>query len=672
MTMLPKMRAFWFGRPWLARLGAMGLAGLLCLAAVALAPGVLARLQEQARDLVWRGSASAVPERRVVLVDIDDASLQAIGAWPWSRSTMADLTRKLDVAGASLKLFDLVFPDPRDGDAALAAALAAHDATAPNVLAQVFALRNESQLRSGALTGALPGIGCQMPAVPAQGFVANAQGLGARAGHITPTIDSDGAVRTMAALVCMDEQVFPALGLAGVASLDASAHALRIEKGRAWNDPAWRIELASLPGHVVGVDAQGQVRVPFTARREALTRISAADVLQGKLPADVLQDAWVVIGASAFGLGDVVPVALGGAVSGAEVHMQLLLGLLDGKLPYIPLVAPWLQAAYTAAALLVLLWLAGGAQQHRRQQVLLIPVVALAAAVLAYGLHAWALVSVGWVLGWLVPALLIVLTGTALALGEQARVLVEKKRIYQNLASYVSGPVAKKIALNELSGDIQARRCDVTVLTADIKNFARYCEVCSPEDAATVLHRFFTTASAVVESHGGVVEEMVGDSLMAVFNGEQTCADHPAAALTAAREIWQRCSTELPNAQALGLESLGIGLGLESGMAMVGSFGPAGRRVHTVLGQTVTIALRLRGMTVDLAYPVLAGQGLAQRLGVVPETEHMELKSLGSFLLPGLMRPCTLYTPRGLLQPGDAAEQRTLLYLHQQQQNFAA
>ena len=104
---------------------------------------------------------------------------------------------------------------------------------------------------------------------------------------------------------------------------------------------------------------------------------------------------------------------------------------------------------------------------------------------------------------------------------------------------------------------------------------------------------------------------------------------------------------------------------------MIGSFGPAGRRVHTVLGQPVTIALRLRALTPDLAYPLLMGQGLAQRLGVQDESEHLAIKPLGSFLLQGLLRPGHVYTLRHLLQPGGAAEQRTLLYLHRQQ-NFAA
>lgn len=663
--------AHWFKHPWLARCAAVALAALLTVAALQWAAPGLHQLEEQASDRVWRLSASTQPERRVVLVDIDDASLAAIGPWPWSRQTMAELTQKLDAQGVGLKLFDVVFPDDRPGSADFSRALAAHSDASPAVLAQVFALRNESQLRSGALGGALAGIGCQAPAVPAQGYLANAPGLHALAGHITPTLDADGAVRRMAALVCMDERSYPALALAGVAALSHSGPPLRIEPGQGPWAPAWTIELPSLPGLKVGLDAQGQIRVPYGVARSAMVSVSAADVLRGKVAPDLLNGAWVVVGASAFGLADVVPTALGGAVSGAEVHLQLLAGLLDATVPATPRAAPWLQGGYAVLVVLGLLALAGGAPLQRRQRVLLLPLAAASAAAMAYGLHAWALVAQGAFIGWTGAALAIVLTGTLLALGEQARSLAEKKRIYQNLASYVSAPVAQQIALSEPTGEIQARRCEVTVLSADLQNFSRYCEACKPEDAAQVLHQFFTTASAIVEAHGGMVEEMVGDSLLAVFNGERPCPDHALAALAAARELWQRCTEQLPNTQGLGLEPLGLGIGLESGDVMLGSFGPAGRRVHTVLGQTVTIALRLRALTPDLSYPLLMGQGLAQRLGVQDESGHLAIKPLGSFLLQGLLRPGHVYTLRHLLQPGGAAEQRTLLYLHRQQ-NFAA
>lgn len=666
----------WLMKPWHGRALTLGVAALASFAWMLLAPLSLNQLDERSTDFLWRLTASAVPERRVVLVDIDDASLSRVGPWPWPRETLAQLTRKLDEQGAGLKLFDIVFPEGREGAGNLAHALAARDAEAPSVLAQVFALRNESQLRSGVLAGAMPGLGCQAPAIPAQGYIANAPGLHGRAGHITAILDADGAVRRLPAFVCFDDRTYPSLALAGIAALAPQTHrvsgaGLAVSPGSGPWEPAWQLTATALPGIRIGLDAQGQLRVPYAVSRTAVTSVPAADVLQGKTAPDLLKGAWVLVGASAFGLVDAVPTALGGAVSGAEVHSQVLSALVDGRVPYTPRAAGWLQVGYVVFVISGLLLLAAGQPLRQRQRVVLLPVAAGAAAVLGFALHAALLLQVGWFIGWADAALTICLAGLTLALGEHARSLVEKGRLYQNLSSYVSEPVAEQIAFDEPTGEIVARRSDLTVLAADLQNFSRYCEARSPEDAARVLHRFFSTASAIIEAHGGVVEEMVGDSLLAVFNGSRHCEDHPSHALTAARELWLRCNEELPNTLGLGLEPLSVCIGLESGTALIGSFGPAGRRVHTVLGQTVTVALRLQGLTVDLAYPVLVGETAAQRIGIQFDQAKLALKPLGSFLLPGLQHSCKVFTLRTLLQPGSPAERSTLHYLHQQKNNLA-
>jgi adenylate cyclase len=659
-----------FQSAWRGRLLALAGAAVIWAVWWSLFPASLQQLDERATDLLWRATASPEPERRVILIDIDDASLGRVGPWPWPRQTLAELTRKLDEQGVGLKLFDAVFPEPREGTAALTSALAAHDATAPAVLAQVFALNNESQLQSGQLAGALAGAGCQSPGMLAQGFLANAPGLHPRAGHITPTLDADGAVRRVPALVCFEGRTYPALTLAGLMALappasGAAPRPLALQPGVGPWAPAWEATLSVLPGHTVGLDPQGQMRVPYRQARAAYTAVPAADLLQDKIAPGALKGAWVIIGASAFGLADVVPTALGKGVGGAEVHAQLLSALVDGAIPFTPRAAPWLQLAAVVLGIGLLVGLVVGNPLGNHRRVLLLPVASLVLAGLMAALHAVALLQAGWYVGWAGPALALVLAGAGLALAEHQRSLFQKARLYQNLSSYVPGPVAQKIAFTQPTGEIQAERLDVTILAADLNNFTAYCEARSPEETARVLHRFYSTASEIVAAHGGVVEEMVGDSLLAVFNGPQPCADHPQKALAAARDIWLRCSEELPNVTAQGLEPLGVSIGLDSGDALVGSFGTAARRVHTVLGQAVSVALRLRELTVDLAYPVLVGAQTASRVLPQGEDPVLVLKPLGSFLLPGMQHSAKVYTLRHLLQPGSAQEQRNLHYIHQ-------
>ena len=672
----------WLMHPRRGRAVVLVLAACVWIAWMLGASGSLTQLDERSTDVIWRWTASAQPERRVILVDVDDNSLNRLGAWPWSRELMAELTSKLDDQGVSIKLFDIVFSDERAGSEQFSGALRARDADAPSILAQVFALRNESQLQSGTLAGALPGAGCQAPAVGAQGFIGNVDGLHTRAGHITPVLDSDGAVRRVPAFVCFADRTYPNLVLAGLAVLAApttqsqapvSAPLVPVRGTQPWQ-AAWQLPMPGM-GSQIPMDDQGHIRVPYRISREAMAAVSAADVIQGKIPAGMLQGAIVIIGASAFGLADIVPTALGGGVSGAEVHAQLIAAALDNAVPYTPQGAPWFQLAFAAIAILTLLKLAGDGGLRQYHVVVLLPLLTVVMGILAFALHTVLVVNAGVFIGWAAPALAVALCGLALALVEHARSLAEKNLVFRNLSSYVSGPVAEQIALTEPSGNIEANRDDVTVLVADLQNFSRYCEARSPEDAARVLHRFFGTAETVIGEHGGVVREMLGDKLLAVFNGPLPCEDHSAKALAAGRELWSRCTEELPNTTGTGLEPLSVCIGIESGMALVGSFGPARRRVHAVLGRPVTVAVGLRDMTADLAYPVLIGQEAAERLAYSAKSAEqfdLAVKSLGSFLLPGLQRSCKVFTLRTLLLPGGPAERSNLRYLHQLQKNSAA
>jgi adenylate cyclase len=665
-------------RPWRLRVFALAIAALAWAGLAWLAPTALHQADERATDSVWAALADKTPERRIVVVDIDDASIQRVGPWPWPRATQARLVKALKEQGVSLQLYDVVFPDDRDTKGELARAIAAVDTSSPVVLAQIFAINHESAQSSGQLAGALPGGACLPPAVPSQGFLANAPGLHARAGHITPRLDLDGAVRRMPALICHESRNYPALALAGLlaAAEPVPGAPLRVEPATHLWQPPWMLTFPGMPGVQAPLDAHGDLRVPYRKDRSAITSVSAADVIEGRVPDDVLRGKWALVGASAFGLTDAVPTALGGAVSGVEVHVQMLSGLLDGAVPYEPRGAPLLLILWVAFGVAALLAMAGlrlnpgrpGALRLQSYRVLWLPLAALGFGVATLGLHAAALAAAGWWLGWSHAALALVLAGLFLGLAEHARSLAEKGRLFRNLASYLPAAVAEQVALAEPSGDIVAERRDLTVVAADLRNFSAYCEARNPEDAARVLHRFYSTASAIVEAHGGVIEEMVGDGLIALFNDPRPGGDHAVRALAAAREMWLRCTEELPNVPPQGLEPLGLGIGMESGMALLGSFGAAGRRVHTVLGQTVTIALRLQNLTADLSYPVLVGDAAAARIGVPFDQSDLALKPLGTFLLPGLRHSSKIFTLRSLLSPGSPGDEQSLQYLKQQKQ----
>lgn len=617
----------------LARLMALVLAvGVLLLLRV-IAPIALSAIEERTGSWLWKISATAHDERRVVLVDIDEASLAQLGAWPWPRERMAALSDRLTALGASQQIYDMVFPEARQGDAAFQAALT----RTPSVLAQVFAVDQGGVTQGGVLQGALTSPVCAAATPAAHGYIANTATLHAEyVGHITPRIAPDGAVRHVPALVCLNQKSYPALALAALMAGTEAGKQLMLTAGQGWLAPDWQLTLPSLPDQPVPLDAEGNLRVPYRLAPSGLVSVSAVDVLEGRVPKGMLNGAWVLVGATAFGVGDAVPTPHGGAVAGVSVHAQLLTALLDDALPFTPRIAVLYQFLLGLVAAGVLL---GMAHSRARLPVYALPLLGLGLGGGMFALHAGFQLHSRYWLGWLNPALFALLAGAVLAMLEHARSRFERERLFSNFASYLPAPVAAALALRAPEDGIRVERREVTVLFADLRNFSAYCEARPPEETAAVLQTFFATATDIIEAHGGIVESLQGDAVMAVWDAPTPCPDHPSLALAAAQALQQHIPPQLPDPSAHGLEQLALGVGIETGTALVGSFGLARRRTHTVLGQTVTVAARLQALTADVAEPILLGSGAAKHL---PEGT---LYSLGDFLLEGLRQPCRLYAP---------------------------
>lgn len=667
-------------------LGAALLSLLVSAALVTWAAPALQALEARLGDAVWRLGATHGDERRLIVVDIDDRSLQTIGPWPWTRPTMAQLLDRLANLGAAQQILDVVFTDPRPDDDALLQAVKRHRP----VLAQVFAMPPDTpadtqQLpHAGQPASPLDWPSCPAPFATAEGHLANHAALAAlgqppsgRTGHITPSMAHDGIVRHQPAVVCWQGQAYPALGLAVVMQATGENH-IRPQRGGLWEAP-WSLVgqqqvLPRLP-----LDEHGNIRIGWQKHPSSFISIPASDVLQGKAPPELFKGAWVLIGSSAFGLNDSIATPYGPTASGLLAHAQIITAWLDGRTPYTPRAAWLLQVAAALVGLgmlAALVWRATSAEapptsgsapqpppasaDTQRPATLLLPLAGLGGVLALWLGHAWLLLhSAIWV-GWVAPALAVLLASLAMASAEHLRTRLERQRLFQHLSSYLPAPVAASLALQPPSGAIRAQLQQVTVMFADIRNFSAYCEARPPEEAAAVLHAFFSAATQVVQQHGGVIEAFQGDAILAVWNGVDAPQqpDHATQALNAALQLLATSRRLLPDPAPAGLEPLQLGLGLETGLATAGSFGLASRRTHLVMGRTITIANRLVAMTGDLAHPILVGEGLATQVGAQLDTTHngqassAQLESLGTFLLDGLRVPHHVYAvPMAVLSP---------------------
>ena len=586
-------------------------------------------IEERSSDWIWRLGANDRIERRIILVDIDESSLHAHGNWPWPRARLAELSDRLAAEGAALQIFDIVLPAPAIGDEQLRSSLRQNQA----VLSQVFALDERTHAQSGAPSFPLEWAACP-PSIPlARGHIANAEVYrDIPAGHITPKVGADGVVRLQPSLICANGKVYPALFIAALLQAHGQGAAgLGFERGSGALGSHWQLTGVPLVSGGVALDPFGNVRIPWMKKTQGWVSLSAADVLAGRVPQGVLRNAWVVIGSTALGLNDRIATPFGGSGAGLTVHAQLLQGVLDSSIP----ATPRLAGVFEAIAVLLGCGLLATLMRFRQSLTLLAGTAAGLSALLFVAKSYLLLAHALW-FEWVPGVLFLLLFALCHGLYAYARSRFERDRIYNHLASYLPGPVAAALARQDPSDAIDADRRSVAVLYADIRNFSGYCETRPPEESTRVLHAFFSMATCVIEEHGGIVESLQGDAVLAVWGSGPHALDCDRA-LQAARLMIKASRQLLPEPKPEDLAPLELGIGLEAGVAIVGSLGLARRRAHLALGYPVTTATRLQEMTTELAHPILIGEGMAASL-----TNH-PLTSQGIFLLEGLKVPCHIY-----------------------------
>ena len=173
--------------------------------------------------------------------------------------------------------------------------------------------------------------------------------------------------------------------------------------------------------------------------------------------------------------------------------------------------------------------------------------------------------------------------------------LAEKEKVRDLLGKVVSHEIAEELLSKkiELGGEEKV----VTVLFADIKGFTTLCETSAPEAVLTVLNRYLSEITKVIEDNHGVVDKYTGDSVMALFGAPLTRPNDADNAVRAALAI-QECMVELNSInRAEGMALMEAGIGIHTGLVVAGNLGSQNRLNYTVIGDSVNLSARLEGLT---------------------------------------------------------------------------
>lgn len=604
----------------------------------------------------------ATLDERVAIVDVDEASLAELGQWPWPRERMAELVEEvLRRQRASVIGFDAVFAEAGRGseesDARFAAALQGR----PAVLGYYLTSDRQGR-RSGALPAPIaPLLAAQdTPALMLwDGYGASIAKLASAApqGFFNALVDSDGIVRSVPLVAAVDGGWRESLALAVVRQYLYGGVAQA--SSRALPAPAlqWAGEPPLLQGlrlpHTRGGPGQA-LQVPLTASGAALAPYRgpggarggsfryypAADVLRGSLPEGALAGRIVLLGFTAPGLMDLRATPVSAVYPGVEVHANLISGMLDGRVPARPGYAPVLDAALLLASGLLL--------------ALLLPALGVAGALaLGLGLAAalaalnfWLYAAQGLALPlaaqlFVVMALLMLNLGYGYFIESRAR-----RRLIDLFGTYVPPELVQRMASQPELYTMRAEAREITVMFCDMRGFTSLSETMAPLQLQALLNRIFTRLTQVIREHEGTIDKYMGDCVMAFWGAPLRSSNHAARAVAAALAMHKAMHEINAERVCMGLPALGVGIGINTGVASVGDMGSNVRRAYTAVGDAVNLAARLEAQTRTWGVTILAGDATRAQAEDVAVWQRLDRISVR-----GRQEEVTIHTPRAPAGP---------------------
>ncbi len=515
---------------------------------------------------------SEPPSPNIVIAGIDDSTFEDYGRWAdWPRSLHAQAIDNLSQTGAKVIGFDVIFTDTSPDDETLAGAMAEADNI---VLATVG-----TQLVSH------PGAEITyddflLPTAPLEQAASNV-------GHANVIPDGDGTVRRIPLIVDSSSgQVYPSLTLAVLYRLFSMPlpQEYLLENGT-----------IDLLARDIPVDSSYRLRINFSADNAYRPYVSYGDVISGNFDPALVDNKIVLIGMTATGEPDTWAIPTSASkVPGVFIHAAAMDTILTER---------FLTETGTTATLAIMLALVGitaltlprsGTRYRKDIAKGLGITVGLFVACLAGGFLAF---DRGYVVDLFYPLLLlpVVYVGNALymVIAEQS----DKRFVKELFGRYISPQIAREIVSRADVGDLRlgGEEREVSVLFADIRGFTTISEQLSPEAVVNMLNTYLSVVADAVVHHDGIVNKFAGDNIMAVWNAPQLQPEHAVLAVRAAWEAQQKLA-ELRQ-KDVGSLPVQFGIGINTGVALAGNIGSAGRSEYTVIGDSVNTASRICSST---------------------------------------------------------------------------
>jgi adenylate cyclase len=589
--------------------------GIACslLVTAASAMGYLEFLQVPSLDLMMSLQGQRFASA-VVIVAIDDAAFESLGRrQPLSREYLARLLRALQRSGAAVVGLDVALTSSTTlaDDAALAQAILdfTQDGVSRVVLAETVGPES-GPLSDPAFLRAVVRGSSRIP------------------------VDDDGVIRRAAFALARDtdppEPAFSLAIAARLAGLDQRTLQMAVQTvdGKV-PLPTWRSDegWALAAGPPIPFHAGELWRINFAGPAKSFLTIPSGAVVSQSEPEGTiawnnpLRDRIVLVGGTFQDGRDSFPTPHG-LLPGVEVHANLVHMLVTRRFIQafgwaISLGVQVAVCLLTGVALIALRPLAG--------------TLLCVMGALLVGVPSSYLVfqRIGYWVDFLLPVLAICFLGIIAE-------AIARRRLREAFSRYVSREVMSQVMSNPHS--LRGERRLVSILFSDLRGFTPLCEAMPVEAVAAHLNEYFDAMTEAIFTRRGMINDFVGDAIMAVFGAPLTDPDHALHAVESAMAMEQALSTLNQRWEVAGLPFLHMGIAIHTGEVFVGNVGGAVKLKYAVVGDPVNATARLESLNKELGTHIPITEETRTPLG-----DQVEAKDRGEFVVKGRTRPLRVY-----------------------------
>ena len=567
-------------------------------------------------DLIQKYDTATMSED-IIIVEIDEKSIEQNGQWPWKRSVLADVIWKLREAGAGIIVLPVLFTeeDRLGGDMDLAQALVQNGI--------VIAQTGTTQTNRNAVPRGVAKIGNPLPwlfewpgmlgPIPLLGD--NVDGVGV----VNTTPEIDGVVRRLPLLMKVGDEVYPSVAL----------EVIRVAVG----DPSYQVKAG--PGGVIALrvpkfktiktDQYARIWLRWNKEFETISITDDFKSVAGKT---------VIIGNTAEGISTVIATPNGEQYSHSAMAVSLQT-VINGENIVRLDTATFLE--YVAAGILaiILILLAGFAPYW------LVGAVFLTVwSGTAYGAYFYFVKHLQlWDASWII--LVTTITGFHAVFNRFVKEFGLKQQIKKQFEHYLAPTMVKRLqkdpSLLKLGGETRT----MTFLFSDIRGFTPISEKYkgNPKALTELINRFLTRMTDIIINNGGTIDKFMGDCIMAFWNAPLDDGQHAEHAVKAALEMQEEL--EILNAELIseGLPNINIGIGINTGEALVGNMGSNQRFDYSVIGDAVNLASRLESSSKTLGKTLIVGEDTVKIAKVKHNFEYVD-----NITVKGKTEPVKVFT----------------------------